>query len=144
MEEALIQACSDSGVACERIAGLTGVWTANPDGQPAKIAAIGVHISRGVTSHGFALNVNTDLDFFNLIVPCGINAKPVTSMTKQLGRPVSLDEVAQCVSHNFGIAFNSEIRRLETLDALTGTVGIPMKPPAEFRQLHQEEDTFWA
>jgi len=151
LEEVLIRTCADFGIETQRIPGLTGVWTAPVSSSSgdvvfseAKIAAIGVHISRGVTSHGFALNVNTDLDFFNLIVPCGINAKPVTSMTKQLGRPVSLDEVAQCVSHNFGIAFNSEIRRLETLDALTGTVGIPMKPPAEFRQLHQEEDTFWA
>src|SRR5437868_486509 len=142
IEEVLIRTCADFGIAGQRVPGLTGVWTRSEPQR--KIAAIGVHISRGVTSHGFALNVNTDLDFFNLIVPCGINAKPVTSMTKQLGRPVSLDEVAQCVSHNFGIAFNSEIRRLETLDALTGTVGIPMKPPAEFRQLHQEEDTFWA
>lgn len=110
----------------------------------AKIAAIGVHISRGVTSHGFALNVNTDLEYFNLIIPCGITSKPVTSMAKELGRPLSLPEVAHSVSRNFGVVFQSQMLWLETLESLLGhTVGVPMKPPAELRKLHNEEDTFW-
>jgi len=110
----------------------------------AKIAAIGVHISRGVTSHGFALNVNTDLDYFNLIIPCGITSRPVTSMAKQLGQPLSLPEVAHSVSRNFGVVFQSQMLWLETLDSLLGhSVGVPMKPPAELRKLHNEEDTFW-
>ena len=169
LEQVLIHTCADFGIATKRVPGLTGVWasptklggstrhvgTATPGGpvepeapsnnESAKIAAIGVHISRGVTSHGFALNVNTDLDYFNLIIPCGINSKPVTSVAKELGNPLSLEEVANSVSRNFGTVFNSQILWLETLDALLGpSVGIPMKPPTELRKLSKEEDTFWA
>ena len=73
LEEVLIRTCGDFGVGAQRIKGLTGVWTyALPDKPEAKIAAIGVHISRSVTTHGFALNVSTDLDSFSLIIPCGI------------------------------------------------------------------------
>ena len=110
----------------------------------AKIAAIGVHISRFVTSHGFALNVNTDLSFFHLIVPCGITTKPVTSMHRQLGKPLDLNTVAESISRNFGVVFQSQILWVETLDALLGrTVGVPMQSPKELRQLHKQEDT-WA
>jgi lipoyl(octanoyl) transferase len=111
----------------------------------AKLAAIGVHISRFVTSHGFALNVNTDLGFFNLIIPCGIAAKPVTSMQQQLGKPLDLNLVAEAISRNFGVVFSSQMLWVETLDVLLGrTVGVPMKPPAELRGLHKENDTTWA
>ena len=84
----------------------------------AKLAAIGVHISRFVTSHGFALNVNTDLSYFNLIVPCGITTKPVTSMKKELGKPLDLNAIAESISRNFGTVFASQMLWLETLDAL--------------------------
>ena len=85
LEEVLIRTCGDFGIGTQRIKGLTGVWTyALPNKPEAKIAAIGVHISRSVTTHGFALNVSTDLDFFSLIVPCGITNKPVTSMEREL------------------------------------------------------------
>jgi lipoyl(octanoyl) transferase len=158
LEEVLIRTCADFRISTERIAGLTGVWTASDHIAPtasdtrfqtksgeAKIAAIGVHISRGVTSHGFALNVNVDLDYFNLIVPCGIASKPVTSMANELGQQLSLLEVAHSISRNFGVVFESQMLWLETLDALLGhTVGVPMKPPDELRELHNEEDTFWA
>jgi lipoyl(octanoyl) transferase len=111
----------------------------------AKIAAIGVHISRFVTSHGFALNVNTDLSFFNLIIPCGITAKPVTSMQRELGKPLDLSAVAESISRNFGTVFSSQILWVETLDALLGrTVGVPMRPPKELRPIRDEDETTWA
>src|SRR5690349_14163443 len=84
LEEVLIRTCGDLGVVTERIRGLTGVWTQND--PPGKIAAIGVHISRAVTSHGFALNVSTNLDYFKLIVPCGISDKPVTSLEHEMAK----------------------------------------------------------
>ncbi len=141
LEEVLIRTCGDFGIATRRVPGLTGAWT---EAEPAaKVAAIGVHISRSVTSHGFALNVNTDLSYFNLIVPCGITAKPVTSMQGVLGREVDLLDVAQAVSRNFGTVFGSQMLWLETVDALLGnTVGLPMRAPEELRRLHGEEELF--
>jgi lipoyl(octanoyl) transferase len=171
LEEALVRTCADYGIPTERVAGMTGVWTqlealsgrdversetVSPlpksrgaaEGSPneqAKIAAIGVHISRGVTSHGFALNVNTDLDNFNLIVPCGISTRPVTSLQRALGRAIPLDEVAQSVARNFGRVFNSQIVWVDSLDALLGrSVGVPARAPEELRKIAGEEDTFWA
>jgi lipoyl(octanoyl) transferase len=91
----------------------------------AKLAAIGVHISRFVTSHGFALNVNTDLTYFNLIVPCGITTKPVTSMQQELGKPLDMSTVAESISRNFGTVFSSQMLWVETLDALlVRTIGL--------------------
>jgi lipoyl(octanoyl) transferase len=111
----------------------------------AKLAAFGIHISRFVTSHGFALNVNTDLSFFNLIIPCGITAKPVTSMQKELGRPLDLNAVAESISRNFGTVFSSQMLWVDTLDALLGrTVGVPMQPPTELRQIHGDDDIRFA
>jgi lipoyl(octanoyl) transferase len=151
LEEVLIRTCADSGIPASRISGLTGVWIENArvgprsPAQEAKIAAIGVHISRGVTSHGFALNVNTDLSCFDLIVPCGISSKPVTSMAWELGRQLFLQDVAHSVSRNFGVVFRSQMLWLESLDALLGaSVGVPMKLPSELRDLHGDEETFWA
>ena len=144
LEEVLIRTCGDFGIATQRVAGLTGVWT-EPARAESKIAALGVHISRSVTSHGFALNVNTDLSYFNLIVPCGITAKPVTSMAKELGREVELGEVAQAVSRNFGSVFASQMLWVETIDALLGnSVGVPMKAPDDLRRVHGEDDLFLA
>lgn len=169
LEEVLIRTCADFAIPTKRVPGLTGVWThpaggelrsactgegAHPhtivdgDGEhaEAKIAALGIHISRFVTSHGFALNVNTDLDYFNLIVPCGITAKAVTSMRRELDKELDLNAVAESISRNFGVVFRSQMLWVETLDALMGrTVGVPMEPPAEFRRLHElKEDTFWS
>ena len=111
-----------------------------------KLAAVGrPHLPLVVTSHGIALNVNTDLSYFNLIVPCGITTKPVTSMQQELSKPLDLNAVAESISRNFGVVFQSQILWVETLDALFGrTVGVPMKPPAELRQLHKEDDATWA
>jgi lipoyl(octanoyl) transferase len=127
LEEALIRTCGDLGVATGRIPGLTGVWT--QDELPAKLAAIGVHISRAVTSHGFALNVTTNLDYFKLIVPCGIADKPVTSLEQEMargflshGRKVPpLDELAQQVARNFGRVFEAQTLWLDSLDTLLAT-----------------------
>jgi lipoyl(octanoyl) transferase len=113
--------------------------------EEAKLAAIGVHISRSVTSHGFALNVNTDLSYFDLIIPCGIPSKPVTSMQKELGRELDLNAVAESISRNFGVVFQSQILWVDTLDALLGRkVGVPMTVPAELRQLNKEDESSWA
>ena len=145
LEEVLIRTCADFAIPAKRVPGLTGVWTLSSraeendsknrslesrdllfaDAAPnadleAKLAAIGVHISRFVTSHGFALNVNTDLSYFDLIVPCGISTKPVTSMERQLGRRLNLDAVAESISRNFGVVFQSQILWVETLDTLFG------------------------
>jgi len=163
LEEVLIRTCADFRISAERVTGLTGVWTVpDPSGpeivgaptgsetrfrtglDQAKIAAIGVHISRGVTSHGFALNVNTDLNFFDLIIPCGISSKPATSMAKELGRQLPLQEVAHSISRNFGTVFESQMLWLVTLYSLLGhSVGVPMKLPSELQKLHGEEDVFW-
>jgi lipoyl(octanoyl) transferase len=126
-----------------RNAGLTAPRSDTAQAE-AKIAAIGVHISQGVTSHGFALNVNTDLDYFNLIVPCGITAKPVTSMEKELGHALAIDKIAEAAARNFGSVFNSQILWVEALEALERTLDIPARPPEELRKLHKEEETFWA
>jgi lipoyl(octanoyl) transferase len=148
LEEVLIRTCADFGIPAKRIAGLTGVWTNHTDGAPAresKIAAIGVHISRAVTSHGFALNVNTDLSYFNLIIPCGIEAKAVTSIEKELGKPMPLQDVAHALSRNFGVVFSSQILWMETLDALLGqSVGVPMRRPENLREMLGEDDPTWA
>jgi lipoyl(octanoyl) transferase len=139
LEEVLIRTCATFSIPTKRISGLTGVWT---EGAESKIAALGVHISRGVTSHGFALNVTTDLSFFDLIIPCGITSKPVTSMTKELEKPPILEEVAHAVSRQFGQVFGSQILWLESLDTLLGPpMGVPLRLPAELRQIHREEDS---
>lgn len=144
LEEVLIRTCADFAIATNRIASLTGVWT-NHEAAQAKIAAIGVHIARFVTSHGFALNVNTDLSFFNLIIPCGITSKPVTSMQHELGHSLDLNSVAESISRNFGTVFSSQMLWVDTLDALLGrTVGVPLQPPSELRKLHKEDDGTWA
>jgi lipoyl(octanoyl) transferase len=146
LEEVLIRTCADSGVPTKRISGLTGVWTgeAGTAGE-AKIAALGVHISRAVTSHGFALNVNTDLIYFDLIVPCGIESKPVTSIAKELGKEIPLQNVAHSIARNFGVVFASQMLWVEDLNSLLGIkVGVPLRPPNELRRLHKGEDTFQA
>lgn len=96
LEETLIRAVADFGIRARRVKGLTGIWV-GPEGREEKLAAIGVRISRWVTSHGFALNVNTDLSRFALIVPCGISDRGVTSMQRLLGRTVPMAEVEDAV-----------------------------------------------
>jgi lipoyl(octanoyl) transferase len=148
LEEVLIRTSADFGIASKRLKGLTGVWTEDDQAVPTregKLAAIGVHISRSVTSHGFALNVNTDLSYFNLIVPCGITAKPVTSMQKELGRELDTAQVAQSLSRNFGVVFGRQMLWVDSLDSVLGhAVGVPMKVPQDLRRLHDADDLFLA
>jgi len=106
VEQALIEALAEFGVAAERSPGATGVWTVGPDGTLAKIAAIGVHISRWVTSHGFALNVDTDLSYFRYIVPCGLT-RPVTSL-RALGSQASRAQVVAALARSFGRVFDRD------------------------------------
>ncbi len=108
LEEALILAIGRFGVTGTRIAGLTGVWT-GAAGTEAKVAAIGVRISRWITSHGFALNVGTDLAHFGLIVPCGIADRAVTSLGTLLDRPVSMTEVEEAVIDSMAKVFNARV-----------------------------------
>ena len=104
IEEVLIRTIRDFGIEGSRIPGLTGVWVGDE-----KVAAIGVRIARWITSHGFALNVNTDLQYFQMIVPCGITDKGVTSLSRLVGRAVDLGEVARAASRHFGEVFARRI-----------------------------------
>lgn len=104
LEEVFILVAADFGVQARRIAGLTGAWV-----EDDKLVAMGVHISRWVTSHGFAFNVNTDLRYFEWIVPCGIRDKGVTSLEKLLGRRIEMAKVTERVVKRWGEVFNVEM-----------------------------------
>ncbi len=110
LEEAMIRATADFGIRAGRRPGKTGVWVELPGAGEEKLAAIGVHISRWVTSHGFAYNVATDLRYFDLIVPCGIADKRPTSLERLLGRPVNITEVTPRMVERFGEVFGLEMR----------------------------------
>jgi lipoyl(octanoyl) transferase len=154
MEEALIRLCGEFGVAGGRICGLTGVWcglspaTADKSpifdppqssskappcaapGRGRKVAAIGIHVARGVTSHGFAFNVTTDLADFALINPCGITDRPVTSLEKEVASQSaevralpSLESMAQKAAAHFGTVFDEPVEFVEDLAALRAGIG---------------------
>jgi lipoyl(octanoyl) transferase len=168
LEEVLMRICANYQIETQRIAGMTGVWTMEHEPlrvarerrggverdyardeeletpraeQARKIAAIGVHISRGVTSHGFALNVMTDLEYFKLIVPCGLT-KPVTSIEFETGAQPSLEDVANLASRAFGEVLQSQMLWLDSMDDLISSEGDPAAPqdtpaaePAELKAL---------
>ncbi len=113
LEQVIVKTLADFGISARLNPGLTGVWV-----DDAKIAAIGVKISRGVAYHGFAVNVNADLSYFANIVPCGISNLEVTSIQQLLGRQVALEEVAERAAHHFGEEMGLEME------------GIPCYPPA--------------
>ncbi|EUA00724.1 octanoyltransferase [Mycobacterium kansasii 824] len=99
LEESLIKVCADLGLEAGRVDGRSGVWLAADAGRPArKVAAIGVRVSRATTLHGFALNCDCDLGAFTAIVPCGITDAGVTSLSAELGRPVTVDDVRSAVA----------------------------------------------
>ena len=111
LEEMIIMTLADYGVEAGRSAGETGVWLdAGIPGKERKICAMGVRCSRWITMHGFAFNVNTDLSYFNHIIPCGIQNKQVTSLQKELGMEVNLEGVKQKVKKNFAVCFDAELR----------------------------------
>jgi lipoyl(octanoyl) transferase len=125
MEEALIRTMADYGVAAMRVPGRTGVWT-QPGGsankkiaEERKIAAIGIHVSAGITSHGFALNVTTDLKDFAWIVPCGISDRAVTSLEQESrSADLTLQTAAERVARQFGHVFHAQVLWLESLEEL--------------------------
>lgn len=156
MEEALIRLCGVYGVRAGRIAGLTGVWCGLPEtdriSTERKIGAIGIHVSRGITSHGFAFNVTTDLKYFQLINPCGITDKPVTSLEREVPEGVTLpglEEIAHVAARQFGQVFSQQVLAVESLDALRQHASLkspaaaddtPMRVPDEVRHLHGDPE----
>lgn len=110
LEEAVILTLRDYGIEAGRIEGLTGVWIDHvTQSDPRKICAMGVKSSRWVTMHGFAFNINADLDYFNNIIPCGIDDKAVTSLDKELGQPVEMKEVAKKLVKYLSQLFEMEL-----------------------------------
>lgn len=115
LEEAIILTLKEFGIEAGRVEGLTGVWIDYQNPKTArKICAMGVKCSRWVTMHGFALNVNSDLDYFNNIVPCGIPDKAVTSMEKEIGNPIDLNEVKEVLKTNLSTVFDFDFSSIET------------------------------
>ena len=175
MEEALIRLCAGYGVLTGRVQGRTGVWvgasvnlpsaqnieggaaasTIGAQGREKKIGAIGVHVSRGITSHGFALNVTTDLRDFQWIVPCGIADREVTSLEIEMRDPEKappLVEVADAAARHFGHVFGEQVLAVESLEALRDgaaasgldveQVGVPMQVPEEVGRLQGRKTAF--
>ena len=110
IEEAVIRTLAEYDIKGERIEGLSGVWLKATENQPdRKICAIGIHLSRWVTMHGFAFNIQTDLQYFKYIVPCGITNKTVTSLEMELGRAIDLKEVKEKLNRHFSELFDFEL-----------------------------------
>lgn len=117
LEEVLIRTLAEYGICGDRVEGLTGVWVAG-----AKVAAIGVKVSRWVTMHGFAFNVNTDLSYFGNIVPCGIADRPVTSMEKLVGEKLDLLQVQSNIAQKFTEIFDIELEEQSLEDTLPWSI----------------------
>jgi lipoyl(octanoyl) transferase len=167
LEEVLIRACASYGIVTQRIPKRTGVWTL-PGGSIAekKIAAIGVHISRGITSHGFALNVTTDLRDFDLIVPCGISNRAVTSLENEIDTAIhgvpTLEQAGNTVARHFGAVFVHQVLWRESVQEVMGDLlqdadpnapvetpqiipeDTPLTIPKELRRLRGQEETVLA
>jgi lipoyl(octanoyl) transferase len=143
LEEVMIRATADFALASYRVPGKTGIWV-QAGATEEKLGAIGVHLSRWVTSHGFAYNGLTDLRYFDLIVPCGIADRKATSLEKALGRAVSLPEVQGRLARHFGEVFGLQLvaasladvmKKLQTFEQAQAILAIPIETgPAEGRQ----------
>jgi lipoyl(octanoyl) transferase len=139
MEEALIRLCGVYGVQAGRIAGLTGVWCgpAEPlasSKESKKIGAIGIHVSRGITSHGFAFNVTTNLDDFRLINPCGLTDRPVTSLEREVRNPgdlPGLETIAHQAAKEFGTVFGEQVVEIRSLEDLRDRASEPRPQPED-------------
>jgi lipoyl(octanoyl) transferase len=151
MEEALIRVCGVFGVRAGRIAGLTGVWCGlSPEemaqGPERKICAMGIHVARGITSHGFAYNVTTDLRDFSLIIPCGIPDHPVTSLEREVEPSVelpTLEAIAHQAARYFGQVFGEQVLAVESMEALRAQAAAHLSVqqfPAEDTPLRVPED----
>ncbi len=169
IEEALIRLCAEYRVPTGRICKLTGVWCGLPEvhsgaacaaapqsiPQGRKICAIGIHVARGVTSHGFAFNVTTDLDGFRLINPCGITDRPVTSLAREVAHPEQLpglESLARQAAHHFGAVFNEPVAAVESLAALRAQAftkesapefpaeDTPLQIPPEIERLQHKQE----
>ena len=157
MEEVLIRVCAGFGVQAARVPGLTGVWCgpagneANSQGTNSehqrKIGAIGIHVAKGITSHGFAFNVTTDLRDFQLIVPCGIADHGVTSLAEQVREPgalPALENIAHRAARQFGLVFDQHVLAVSGMEALLANASArefpaedtPLQVPAEVERLH--------
>jgi lipoyl(octanoyl) transferase len=148
LEEVIIRALKDFGIAATRIPKWTGVWIGDEHHSGArKVAAIGVHQSRWRTSHGFALNVNTNLSHFGLIVPCGIREKGVTSMQKELGGEVDVQEVEEALIHHFGQVFEARLTNGPGPALRTVSVGVVRHGAAGVEALvllrREDQGGFW-
>jgi lipoyl(octanoyl) transferase len=138
MEKVMISALADWGVRAQVIDGLTGVWTTGdppPSGEARKIGSIGIHVNRGITTHGLAINVNNDLQPFEWIVPCGIEAVRMTSLCAELGAEQDLDGFASTVAERFGEIYRRRpvelgeaelANRVDGLDALAAESAAPV------------------
>ncbi len=165
MEDALIRLCGGFGVRAGRVAGLTGVWCpaggspleeCSGTGLERKIGAIGIHVARGITTHGFAFNVTTDLRDFQLIVPCGIADHAVTSLEREMQRPEELpglEAMAHEAARQFGLVFGEQVLAVESLEVLRAHAeaaavarpeypaeDTPLQVPAEVKRLRNSEN----
>jgi lipoyl(octanoyl) transferase len=121
VEEALIRTCADAGLAAERVDGRSGVWV-RTGGTDRKVAAIGIRVARGVTMHGFALNCDNDMSWFEKIIPCGISDASVTSLSAELGRAVSVSDVLESVQRHIAeVVGASRTRYLASVDELAAS-----------------------
>jgi lipoate-protein ligase B len=124
LEEVMIRTSADFGLAARRVDGQHGAWIDAPSGEE-KLGALGVHLSRWVASHGFAYNVSTDLRYFDLIVPCGITDKRVTSLERALGRPIAINSVRDRITAHFAERFGVAIKRISSKELMIALRSAP-------------------